>query len=451
MAGDREEDELREPPELVVTEETLETVEADRDAEEPTAAASDSNLQPGTPHWAAFCDNLALSAANIFYQDIQNSLLSHCKAEHIEVPEDLTAVQLAQRYIKTFSQAFESKMERSQIDLSTPLRAHVKTRLSYSGAGGVARAEGVAVIGDGDPAGAEAGSGDYSDPEPESPAQLKPRPFFRRFSFRGITKGRALNIFHKQGSDEVELSVGSTNKTEKNKTAKIVVQCLKEGQVNFIVGESAMDSSSWEKSRMMLVKAAGGYMLEFFSPPKMTKPRTGVFCLLITEARETTVLEMPDKDATFMLRTENGQEYLVEAPDSEEMRCWLDAIHSCMRGEGRSAGKQEPGSGVMVESQSMIQFPSPTARLQLPGLATGTAALVGTELPVRLGVGEAELLPLHLADYPWYHGPLGRGDAAALVLHHSVTGHGVFLVRQSETRKGEYVLTFNFQVSWRSI
>ena len=29
---------------------------------------------------------------------------------------------------------------------------------------------------------------------------------FRRFSFRGLTKGRALNIFQKQGSDEVQLS-----------------------------------------------------------------------------------------------------------------------------------------------------------------------------------------------------------------------------------------------------
>ena len=83
-------------------------------------------------------------------------------------------------------------------------------------------------------------------------------------------------------------------------------------------------------------------MLEFFSPPKTSKPKTGVFCISINEvrsalemldacvddvdvhididddhgddvhvvalivinnkARETTALEMPDKEATFVLR-----------------------------------------------------------------------------------------------------------------------------------------------------
>lgn len=79
---------------------------------------------------------------------------------------------------------------------------------------------------------------------------------------------------------------------------------IKEGVVNYLTVDTAnIDGKpKWEKCRMALVKTTGGYMLEFYSPTKSLKPKCGVFCFLISEARETTALEMPDQEHTFVLK-----------------------------------------------------------------------------------------------------------------------------------------------------
>ncbi|XP_021237583.1 SH2B adapter protein 1, partial [Numida meleagris] len=85
------------------------------------------------------------------------------------------------------------------------------------------------------------------------------------------------------------------------------------------------------------------------------------------------------------------------------------------------------------------------------GAYGGLAELPPPELPPRAPIDDSDpdsavgLSEPPLSEHPWFHGTLSRLRAAQLVLAGGAGAHGVFLVRQSETRRGEYVLTFNFQ------
>lgn len=125
------------------------------------------------------------------------------------------------------------------------------------------------------------------------------------------------------------------------------MECRKEGFVNFTIVENTDVPQTWEKSRLILVKTSAGYMLEFYATSKGSKPRYGIFCSSIAEARETTTLEMPDHENTFVLKTDE-KEFIIKAHDSVDMKSWLATIRYCMR----ETREEQVGSAVSGAADS---------------------------------------------------------------------------------------------------
>ncbi|KAF2364447.1 SH2 domain [Trinorchestia longiramus] len=390
-----------------------------------------------------------------------------------------------------------------------------------------------------------------SDEGPESPSpRVAPKPFFRKLSFKGLRKRKGL--FLKQHSDEVELSphrdkvpgLLSDRGGRQLRTIKVVIECVREGVVHLLAGDTQEGQPRWIKSRLALISMPAGYVIEFYSPPKNLKARCGVFCQSVYEVRETTDLEMPDLRNTFVIKADNGAEWVVQAVDHDDKKEWLSCIiRYCtpstrpttpaklerslldvtaaggmlrvgVRAKdlaGQQLADQESSlnlgplaaaslvhqrpDGVPVSASSLSlqlnsstpRYLSPSAQMlessamhegdavvTMPSLAIGLGDSSGDEIDdVALSSAAVSLAMTHplagsgprllphvgvnaalmhrlpelpgLHEYPWFHGLMSRGDAAAAVLHEGAEGHGVFLVRQSETRRGEYVLTFNCQ------
>ncbi|XP_014480390.1 PREDICTED: SH2B adapter protein 1 isoform X2 [Dinoponera quadriceps] len=431
-----------------------------------TTAASPPESATG---WIEFCERHARASASDFAK-------AFCAYVSLNLPEsartNLSHRDFLRKFVESFCEHFESEY----------LRHSVRSPPSHDGKSAAAN--------DVNPANQNASNtpvrassheefSDYSEHEGEA-VSPKPvhKPFFRRLSFKGLKKGKG--FFHKQQSDEVELSHSEHRKDKhsKAKLSKIVVECRKEGIVNSLMGENIDGTQKWEKSRLALIKAIGGYMLEFYSPPKAVKPRSGVFCSAITEARETTALEMPDHENTFVLKTQN-MEFVIEAHDSNDMRSWLATIKYCIRTVQQSSSAPGSGPGETIGDSlghGSLNIGPDSDRLRANSASKTFRSASHEhgddqqgnppELPPRLRMRsssnlelcssqqEIEQMPANegeldlsssLREYPWFHGTLPRSDAAQLVLHSAANGHGVFLVRQSETRKGEFVLTFNFQ------
>nr|XP_060642038.1 SH2B adapter protein 3 isoform X2 [Anolis sagrei ordinatus] len=211
-------------------------------------------------------------------------------------------------------------------------------------------------------------------------------------------------------------------------------QIRKEGSLKYwMVTEATVDSGTcWQKCRLVLQKEGRSdivnYVLALFDPPKSSKPKWQTSCLAIQEVRRCTYLEMPENARTFVLKVNTSADIILEAGDEQQLSSWISEIKECLP-------QGSTGDNVDLTSDSHS--------------GTTTTTVSPTSSSSADSLNQAAMPPSppdrHLATFPWFHGPISRVKAAQLVQLQGLEGHGVFLIRQSETRRGEYVLTFNFQ------
>nr|XP_046243777.1 SH2B adapter protein 3 [Scatophagus argus]XP_046243778.1 SH2B adapter protein 3 [Scatophagus argus]XP_046243779.1 SH2B adapter protein 3 [Scatophagus argus]XP_046243780.1 SH2B adapter protein 3 [Scatophagus argus]XP_046243781.1 SH2B adapter protein 3 [Scatophagus argus] len=218
--------------------------------------------------------------------------------------------------------------------------------------------------------------------------------------------------------------------------------CCKEGQLRYLLVDDTISDTQphWQRCRLLVrrirdARGGGGggrerYQLELYDPPKASSPKLTTQCSDIQEVRRCNRLEMPDNFNTFVLKV-NRSNLIFETDNDQQVSSWTTELKECISNRSGSV--------------DLEPLPSP-ADSSAPANHRGNSDL-GSQNPVTFALPEQVIQKTDhfLLSYPWFHGPISRVKAAYLVQSSGPEGHGVFLVRQSETRRGDYVLTFNYQ------
>ncbi|KAM3867812.1 SH2B adapter protein 3 [Diretmus argenteus] len=220
--------------------------------------------------------------------------------------------------------------------------------------------------------------------------------------------------------------------------------CCKEGQLRYLLVDDTISDTQprWQRCRLLVrrtrdARGGGGgggggerYQLELYDPPKASSPKLTFHCSDIQEVRRCNRLEMPDNINTFVVNHYPGS-LLFETDNDQQVSSWTTELKECI--------SNRSGSVDLEPLPSPADSSAPTNRRG--SAESGSQSSVTFALPEQV----CHKTDHFLFAYPWFHGPISRVKAAHLVQSAGVQGHGVFLVRPSETRRGDYVLTFNYQ------
>lgn len=256
-------------------------------------AAMNGDLDISPPQsWYDFCEKHAISASKHFLRDF----LVFSQKSSSTNPMPVDPKEFSRKFVDYFLDHFDKQIRRTsyfethQTELKSSLNAQSESGLR-------SRPISTVVEGNSSQNGADisrppeeysydenlrnTGVREVTSPLTVSPTHTsKNKGIFRRLSLKGIRK-RGL---FKQYSDDADLSSDPhpqrrhrhTSKSLKHHDKQIKhnkseghLEVKKDGIINILTGEDSKGKSRWDRTRLVLAKTHSGFLLEFYTPPKV--------------------------------------------------------------------------------------------------------------------------------------------------------------------------------------